>query len=396
RFIPAMSPLSALSASLAHRTWYVSLMWSLPAVLVLGLGLWKGRFFCRWICPLGTLYSVSSQFSLKRRFFLWKLNGTIFWFAIFASVAGLPLILFLDPLSTFTRLGAMGHGAAHWMAWIPGGLIPLMLLLSFVQPGIWCAQLCPLGYLVEKVKLKRPARAAEPAAIRTAGDWERKDQSQPARRELLAGLAFGVPLALLFRHVARAAEDDRPVLPPGAKDLDNFAATCIRCYACVNVCPTGVLSVRKKGGVAELCIPELDFDKHDGAYCEQYCNACLQVCPTGAIQSLSMERKQQQRIATASIIREACLAWEDRKECLACDEFCGYNAIEMRTGRDGIPKPVVNPRKCRGCGACRNICPATRDGNAVKIEPLYTQTVVTEEDDNSILERGGRRRRHGG
>ncbi len=382
RLLPAMSPLSAFSVSLAHRTWYVSLAWSLPALIVLVLGLWKGRFFCRWICPLGTLYSVPSRFSLKHRFFPWKLNGYLFWFTIFASVAGLPLILFLDPLSTFTRLGAMGQGTAHWMAWIPGGLIPLMLLLSLLQPGIWCAQLCPLGYLLEKMKLKRPA----------------PKQVSRGRRELLAGLVLGAPLALLFRNVARAADDERPVLPPGARTLDNFAATCTRCYACIDACPTGVLTVRKKGGVAELCIPELDFDKCDGAYCEQYCNACLQACPSGAIQSLSMERKQQQKIATASIIREACLSWEDRQECLACDEFCGYNAIEMRTGRDGIPKPVVNPRKCRGCGACRNICPAIREGNAVKIEPLSTQETITEEDDNSRVEGGcgdGCRRHHG-
>ncbi|MEN7973057.1 MAG: 4Fe-4S dicluster domain-containing protein [Verrucomicrobiota bacterium] len=380
RVIPAMSPLSVLSAALAHRTWYISLAWSLPALLVLGLGLWKGRFFCRWICPLGTLYSIPSQFSLKRRFFPWRLNGFFFWFILFASVAGLPLLLFLDPLSTFTRLGAMGQGVAHWMAWIPGVLIPLMLLLSFIQPGIWCAQLCPLGWMVEKVKVKRSIPA----------------QVSQSRREILAGLAFGVPLALLFRNMARASEDERPILPPGAKDLDNFSATCIRCYACVNACPTGVLTVRKKGGVAELCIPEMDFDRHDGAYCEQYCNICSQVCPTGAIKTLAEEEKQQRKIATASILREACLAWEDRQECLACDEFCGYNAFEMRTGNDGLPKPVVNPRKCRGCGACRNICPATRAGNAVKIEPLSIQETITEEDDNSVLGRGGCGRRWGG
>lgn len=377
RLIPSLSPLSALSASLAHRTWYVSLVWSLPALLILGLGLWKGRFFCRWICPLGTLYSVPSQFSLKHRFFPWRLNGILFWFIIFASVVGLPLILFLDPLSTFTRLGAMGQGAAHWMAWVPGALIPLMLLLSFIQPGFWCVQLCPLGYMLEKVKVKRST----------------PQQVSRGRRDLLTGLVLGAPLALLFRTVARATEDERPVLPPGVKTLDNFSATCIRCYACVNICPTGVLTVRKKGGIAELCIPELDFDKHDGAYCEQYCNACLKICPTGAIQLLSMERKQQQKIATASIIREACLAWEDRQECMACDEFCGYNAIELRTGNDGIPKPIVNPRKCRGCGACRNICPATRIGNAIKIEPLSVQEVITEEDDDSVIPRNGGRRR---
>lgn len=385
RLIPALSPLSGFSVSLAHRAWYVSLAWSLPALLVLGLALWKGRFFCRWICPLGTLYSVPSQFSRKRRFFRWNLGGFVFWVTFFASVAGLPFLLFLDPLSTFTRLGVMGQGTAYAMSWVPGVLIPLMLILSFIQPGIWCAQLCPLGYIMGLVQMKKKT----------------EKKVNQTRRELLTGLALGVPLALLFRSTVRAVEEERPVLPPGAKDLDNYAATCIRCYACIKACPTGVLTVRKKGGVAELCIPEMDFLRKDGAFCEQYCNACLQVCPTGALQSLSMERKQQQKIATASIVREDCLAWEDRQECLACDEFCAYNAIEMRTGNDGIPKPVVNPKKCRGCGACRNICPATRAGNAVNIQPLYTQEVISAADDNSEIRTGCgdtclRRHGHGG
>jgi len=106
------------------------------------------------------------------------------------------------------------------------------------------------------------------------------------------------------------------------------------------------------------CLPEMDFDREDGAYCEQYCNLCTTVCPTGAIQFLSEEEKQQRKIATAKIRRGACIAWEDRKECLACDEFCGYNAFELSEGEDGIPQPTINQRKCRGCGACRNICPA--------------------------------------
>ncbi len=374
RLVPAMSPLAVFSAALVHRGWYISLAWSLPALLILGLSLWKGRFFCRWICPLGTLYSVPLQFSLKKRFFPWRLNGVVFWFVVAASLIGLPLILFLDPLSTFTRLGALSKGDAHPMSWIPGALIPLVLLLSLIQPQVWCVQLCPLGYLVEKLKLGKPKTA--------------KSVSR-GRRELLAGFALGVPLALLFKNIARAVAEKQPILPPGAKDLDNFAATCIRCYACVNACPTGVLTVRKQGGVAELCIPEMDFLHSDGSYCEQYCNACTQVCPTGAIASLSMEEKQQRKTATASIIREACLAWEDRQECMACDEFCGYNAIEERIGNDDIPQPVVNPKKCRGCGACQNICPAIRAGNAVKMEPISAQTMISEEDDASTLGNGG-------
>ena len=371
RLIPALSPLAIFATALAERAWYISLVWSLPALLIVGLALWKGRFFCRWICPLGTLYSIPSQFSQKKRFFPWELRGFVFWFAVFASVAGLPLILFLDPLSTFTRLSAMSQGTMHAMAWIPGALIPLMLLLSLFQPQLWCTKFCPLGYFVELIHLKRKT----------------KKKLNQGRRDMLAGLVVGTSFALLFQKVARAVKERFPTLPPGAKDLDTFSATCIRCYACVGVCPTGVLTVRKNGGVAEFCIPELDFDKTDGSYCEQYCNACSQVCPTGAIQQLTMDEKQQRRVATASVIREACLAWEDRQECMACDEFCGYNAIEHRVGRDGIAKPIVNPQKCRGCGACRNICPATRIGNAIKMEPLRIQEVVTQEDDNSVLKR---------
>lgn len=375
RWIPSLSPLAAVSSTLAHQVWYVSLVWTLPAIGTLLLCLWKGRFFCRWICPLGTIYSVPSQFSAKKKILPWKLNGYIFWFTIFASIAGLPLILFLDPLSTFTRFGVMGQGTAHVMAWIPGVVIPLFLLLSFIQPHIWCMQLCPLGYMVEKVKVGQPKTDK---AIRSS------------RREILTGLALGVPAAMVFKQQARAEET--PVLPPGAKNLDNFAATCMRCYACVKACPTNVLTIRKAGGFAELCLPEMDFDKEDGSYCEQYCNICTTVCPTGAIKFLNEEDKQQRRIATARIRRGACIAWEDRQECLACDEFCGYNAFEVGEGKDGIPEPVINPRKCRGCGACRNICPAIDRGNAIVMTPVAEQTMITPEDDESSIQHGRRRR----
>lgn len=355
KIIPSLSPLTALSASIAHRAWYATALWTLPAVVTLVLALWKGRLFCQCLCPLGTLYAAGSLKSAKKKLLPVRLGGYIFWTIIFASVIGLPLFLLLDPLSTISRMGA----TTHWAAWIPGVLIPIMLLLGLFQPLIWCTHLCPLGYLFETVRVRKaPAQ-----------------KLKQTRRELLTGAAIGIPLALLFKNIGRAKRP--PIMPPGASDLERFTATCIRCYACVRACPTKVITVRKPGdGLAELCLPELDYDQSEDSYCEEFCNDCTTACPTGAIKFLSEDDKRMQKIGTAKVIREACLGWSEKQECMGCDEYCPYNAIETFYG-DGpdnrIPKPIVNPHKCRGCGACQAMCPAIRDGKAIIVTPLTKQ-----------------------
>lgn len=358
KIIPALSPLSAF----ATGAWMASPLWTVPAILMLALALWKGRLFCQCICPLGTLYAVGSLKSAKKKVLPVRLNGFIFW-VIFVSAIGVPALLFLDPLSTFTRLGALA-GPAHWAAWIPGLLIPVMLLLGLFQPLIWCTHLCPLGYLFANVKIRKVA----PQKI------------NQMRREMMVGGLIGLPLALLLKHKARASV--RPVLPPGARDLDDFTERCIRCYACVTVCPTKVITVRKPGdGLAEFCLPELKYDQSEDSYCEEFCNACSQACPTGAIRPLTEEVKRMRKIGTARVIREACIAWADKQECMACDEFCAYNAIETHYGKGPgrgakIPRPVVNPHKCRGCGACQAVCPAVRLGKAIVVDPLVIQETI--------------------
>ncbi len=51
-------------------------------------------------------------------------------------------------------------------------------------------------------------------------------------------------VGMLFQRRARAVEEDRPVLPPRAKYLDNFSATCIRCYACDEFCGYNAIEMR--------------------------------------------------------------------------------------------------------------------------------------------------------
>ena len=147
RIIPALSPLTLIAESIAQRSWYTGLFWTLPPLTVLALAVWKGRFFCQWLCPLGTIYALPQKISLKKKILPVRSNALLFWVVISASALGLPALLFLDPLSTFNRMGA-------WPAWIPGLLVPLFLMLSFFQPQVWCTHLCPLGYFFDLANVK--------------------------------------------------------------------------------------------------------------------------------------------------------------------------------------------------------------------------------------------------
>jgi formate hydrogenlyase subunit 6/NADH:ubiquinone oxidoreductase subunit I len=60
------------------------------------------------------------------------------------------------------------------------------------------------------------------------------------------------------------------------------------------------------------------------------------------------------------IDRGRCIAWEQNKLCLICDEICPTDAIEFKvvdyyTGP--FKRPFIDENKCSGCGLCENRCP---------------------------------------
>jgi MauM/NapG family ferredoxin protein len=182
------------------------------------------------------------------------------------------------------------------------------------------------------------------------------------RRQALAGIAGGLLIVpALGANASKKRDDDgRVVRPPGSIPESEFLARCISCGACMKVCPTNAIHpCTFKNGFQRLYTPKI-VARIGG--CEEKCHICGYVCPTGAIRNLSYEEKRFAKIGTAVINRHRCLAWEQNKECVVCDEICPYNAITpkiVQTTTGPFKVPIVDEDLCIGCGMCEQHCPIT-------------------------------------
>jgi MauM/NapG family ferredoxin protein len=99
-----IDPFLATSASLAAKT-LVSLMW--PALLFVGLTFIFGRFFCGWMCPLGTLLDgariLIPQAKPGNGSRLRPFKFYLLFFLLVSAFFGLPLSGYFDPFSLLVR-----------------------------------------------------------------------------------------------------------------------------------------------------------------------------------------------------------------------------------------------------------------------------------------------------
>ena len=99
-----IDPFLAASASLATKT-LVTLMW--PALIFTGLAFFLGRFFCGWLCPMGTLLDVCHKFiPHARQGAVSRLHSLKYYLVVFLLVAaflGLPAGGYFDPFSILVR-----------------------------------------------------------------------------------------------------------------------------------------------------------------------------------------------------------------------------------------------------------------------------------------------------
>ena len=193
-----LDPLVAMSNALASHALYRGLLWSL---LILIPTMLLGRFFCGWICPLGSIHHFFSSLKSERkrgkqliesnRYKRWQTTKYyLLIVSLIGAVMGTGIVGWLDPFSFLVRslglsiLPATDYGLRAFLGTLEhsryasvqtlGSVLHFilgLLLLSFKQPyfrqGIWlglififlvalnfrvtrfwCRALCPLGALL--------------------------------------------------------------------------------------------------------------------------------------------------------------------------------------------------------------------------------------------------------
>ncbi len=169
-----------------------------------------------------------------------------------------------------------------------------------------------------------------------------------------------------------------PLVPPGARSLDNFKLKCVGCQLCVQQCPNHVL--RPSQDPKRYLQPEMGFEH---GYCRPECTTCGEVCPAGAIRPVTVERKRNIHLGHAIIHKDRCLAMTEGVACDACARHCPAQAIYMVSTNEkdkSAPKvPVLDKMKCLGCGACEHLCP---------VRPLPGMTVKGFERHREVVPMG--------
>ncbi len=359
-----------------------------------------GRFFCGWICPLGTLNALFSWlFKAKKRKFKkppLKYKYLLLLILFVAALYGMGLGTILDPLAILFRATAIAiHPGANFIAeelsrFIPdlssytlvephlfygalsaGLLLLIILLLNLVEERFWCRYICPYGALLSLLSKKNLLRlridpekctkcgicdAVCPASATPFLGWKPGECYQCFRchdmcPEAAISSTFSTeknpkpqPVNLKRREALLAAASSLLALPlvrAEKKVLRPPGASSdftSRCIRC-GECVKGCPTgvLQPMGLVYGLENYSTPRLATELSYCEYDCLLCQYLCPTGAIGPFTPETK---KMGVARVDRSICLPFAYGQECIVCEEHCPVPTKAIKL----IDVETINPQ----------------------------------------------------
>lgn len=349
-----IDPLLGLAAMVsARRVILIMLVYGLPIVI---LSVLAGRFFCGWVCPLGSALDATDKLLFRARKQTRVLNNLalrnvkyyLLAGILIAAVFGSQIAYFFDPITILTRaftfsvfpfvtksglkLPLVPSDVQYFFRFnfVAAGMLVGILALNSISRRFWCRNLCPLGALLGLVSRFSIVR------------------------RMVKSNCIGCKKCIPECKMGAIHDDPTQYQAP----------ECIYCYSCTPVCPT--LSTRIAPSIAsEGYHSDLDLNKR----------RVMQAAGVGVLIALlgktnvAAKESRTGRVKTSSpmLIRPPGALPEDEfvARCVRCSEcmkVCPTNGLQpalAEAGFEGIWTPVLVPKigECtRHCNLCSQVC----------------------------------------
>ncbi len=275
----------------------LSVIGIIAVIAVIVLTVFKNRYFCTNICPVGCILGLISKFSLLK--------------------------IYIDEKECLSCTMCERN--------CPAGCIEVDEAKVDNETCVKCFKClgeCPKNAIKYGIKPKNEVKFS------------------PKRRELIT---LGAALVVLGGAVKAGIEIGKTaaekikniILPPGAENAQRMFNKCLNCNLCIKACPNKILTKADK----DFGAVHIDYTKGE-KHCKYDCKECSKVCPSGAIKKITLEEKQRTRIAMAVVNPEKCT------HNGVCVEVCPAHAIT----KEGNSPAKIDASKCIGCGKCKTVC----------------------------------------
>ncbi|MBN1444355.1 MAG: 4Fe-4S binding protein [Planctomycetes bacterium] len=414
-FFFRVDPLVAASATLAAKQ-VIAVLW--PALVTIVLTVILGRFFCGWVCPLGTLLDGAHRLIPARvqpparswRKVKYFLLGLI----LAGALLGLPLVGYFDPFAILFRglafavdpfLNGTIRSAFDWLyktapegvtavsesvysflkahvlaispnAYYLAGVSFMILAAVFVlerlERRFWCRNLCPLGALLAVFGrfsfLRRIPFKACPDCSRCQTDCRmgvfdhEGGRMSPEGCNLCLDCVDDCPKGIArfsFRRprVAPAPFDPSRRLWLGATGVAVIGAAAVSMDR-NKMARAARGSLLRPPGAIRPGVDENDFLE----LCVR-CGKCLKVCPTNVIQPALLESGWEGIFSPRMATRLGYCEYN----CTLCGEVCPTGALPRLTEEEKhevvLGKAEFDTSRClpyaraENCLVCEEHCP---------------------------------------